>query len=191
MANLDYRNRAMLISDGTTYDGTEKVSLYYDRYDNVMYYVTAAGALKNMDGTTYTPSDLPNTNSILGFTLSSTSLASIQFQNAITDGSFTGWSLDGNGVINTITKVSSTYATMSVTVDADTVYTITTTTTTSIGDIITNTATSSYASPPVDLYKGDDLGAQSSSSQWYYDTSDIFTLFSAGQLVSLFWLFCL
>lgn len=105
MAKIDYKNRQIIISVGYDTDGQKDVELYYDRFDKVMFYKDLEGNMFLVDGSTYEPTPIPNDNSVLSavldlgeFELTPYGLATIQFENEITDASIHVKNFSVNGL---------------------------------------------------------------------------------------------
>jgi hypothetical protein len=62
---IDYKNRAVQIATGISDDGQSNASIYYDRFDKISYIIELDGDYVKMDGTIYTPTPIPDSQSII------------------------------------------------------------------------------------------------------------------------------
>ena len=58
--SVRYKDRTIFISKALSEDGTSSVEMRYDRYDNKFYFVDATGAFKDLTGTSYVPTRIPD-----------------------------------------------------------------------------------------------------------------------------------
>ena len=62
---INYKNRSVLMATGISDDGQANASVSYDRFDKMTYVIELDGELVKMDGTTYTPTPIPDTQTIV------------------------------------------------------------------------------------------------------------------------------
>jgi hypothetical protein len=62
---IDYKNRSVLIAKGISDDGQSNVSINYDRFDKLTYIIELDSDYIKMDGTIYTPTPIPDGQSII------------------------------------------------------------------------------------------------------------------------------
>ena len=62
---IDYKNRSVLIAKGISDDGQANVSINYDRFDKLTYIIELDSDYIKMDGTTYTPTPIPDSQKIV------------------------------------------------------------------------------------------------------------------------------
>lgn len=113
---IDYKNRVIFIGGGISDDGQRTVEVAYDRFDKVTYTKEEDGAFKYMNGDAYTPSVLPEGNSILSASFESggATVLYLTFQNAVPADyiQYLTISNDGGLIISSIVADSTTTLTI-------------------------------------------------------------------------------
>jgi hypothetical protein len=118
---IDYKNRTIIIADGISGDGQKTVSINYDRFDKVTYTKDQSGAFVFMDGTSYTPSVLPENNSILSASFESggATVLYLTFQNAVPADYIQYLAISNDGGLVLSSVVADTTTTLTITFESE------------------------------------------------------------------------